>query len=119
MASEKCTNTITSEGSESNGSDFKTSNVITKPSSPRQFFARLYGHLEDSKNDIKAEVQTIKEGDICRPQPLISSGLEFPVISGTLGSFPFTFPPGDDTAIRLALTTSQNAHFAGFSAFRK
>lgn len=112
MASEKIVN-YSSENHDS-APDCKSA----KPSSPRQFFARLYGHLEDTKKSGSDSINE-SESDICRPQPLVSSGIGFPMFGGPLTTFPFNFPPRDDAAIRLALATSPDAHLAGFSAFCK
>lgn len=86
-----------------------------KPSTPKQFFARLYGHLEETKT---AEEELPKE-DLCKPQPLVSSGINFPMFGSSLGGFPFGFPSREDSTIRLTLSSASDAHLAGFSAFRK
>lgn len=82
---------------------------LPRPSSPRRFFARLYGHLEEDEDK---HVEKKFPSDVCRPQPLASTSLPFSMFGGTL---PFMLPRDD---LRLTLS-SHDAHLAGFSAFCK
>lgn len=97
--------------------------TVTRPSSPRHFFARLYGHLEPSKDptknifDLKDDKGCETKTELCKPQPVTQSSLPFSLFSGSIsGALPIVLPRED--GIRLALGTT-DAHFAGFSAFCK
>lgn len=89
-----------------------------RPSSPRQFFARLYGHLETNEDTLPSEQDELPAKntpeDICRSQATV---LPFGVFNASFGgSLPFVLPRDD--GLRLGLNTTE-AHLAGFSAFCK
>lgn len=78
---------------------------IVRPSSPREFFARLYGHLENNKEDSnnKEQDQLVhhpkKTSNVITPMPVLASPI------------PFFLPSGNDAHLSAAA--------AGLTAFRK
>jgi hypothetical protein len=73
----------------------------TQPSSPREFFQRIYGHLEKREQEERQDDGTKREiQELITPVPILASPL------------PFLLPPGNDTHLTAAAA-------AGLSAFCK
>lgn len=71
-----------------------------QPSSPREFFQKLYGDLEDNSQDRpESSIPKKKENDLIAPVPILATPL------------PFLFPHGSESPLAVAA--------AGLSAFRK
>ncbi|CAH1373633.1 hypothetical protein MTP99_015003 [Tenebrio molitor] len=71
----------------------------TQPSSPREFFQRIYGHLEKREQEERQDDGTKREiQELITPVPILASPL------------PFLLPPGNDTHLTAAAA-------AGLSAF--
>ena len=72
----------------------------TRPSSPREFFQRLYGHLEKQEDERQDDGGKRDVQELITPVPILASPL------------PFLLPPGNDTHLTAAAA-------AGLSAFCK
>lgn len=72
----------------------------TQPSSPRDFFQRIYGHLENRDDERKNEETKREIHDLITPVPILATPL------------PFLLPPGNETHLTAAAA-------AGLSAFCK
>ncbi|KAF5306495.1 hypothetical protein FQR65_LT07323 [Abscondita terminalis] len=81
-----------------------TPQKISRPSSPREFFARLYGHLETSKDEISDKH---KEEHISMSRPTSSIVTPMPILAAPL---PFILPPANEVHLTAAAA-------AGLSAF--
>lgn len=82
-----------------NGNNTTTTKPGHQPSSPREFFQKIYGDLENKSETpicmTRAKVRS--ETDLIAPIPILAS--------------PFLFPPGSESQLAAAA--------AGLSAFRK
>lgn len=58
-----------------------TSNKLTTPSSPKEFFARIYGHLEDNKEELSnpndEQSKSLQPSSIVTPMPILATSLPF------------------------------------------
>lgn len=72
----------------------------TQPSTPRDFFQRIYGDLEDgSKKNTEVQVVARSDNELITPIPILATPI------------PFLVPPGNEPHLAAAA--------AGLSAFRK
>ncbi|KAK4881356.1 hypothetical protein RN001_004675 [Aquatica leii] len=83
-----------------------TPQKITRPSSPREFFARLYGHLETSKEEISDKD---KEEPISVSRPTSSIITPMPILATPL---PFILPPTNEVHLTAAAAAGLTAFLA-------
>lgn len=83
------------------------SQKVNRPSSPREFFARLYGHLEDSKE--KDGEKRLQEALVSFPKQNCNVAAPVPILATPL---PFILPTPQEAQLSAAAA-------AGLTAFRK
>lgn len=83
-----------------------TPQKVTRPSSPREFFARLYGHLENTKEEIPTKTE---QNQISTPRQSSNVVTPMPILATPL---PFLLPSGNEAHLTAAAA-------AGLTAFRK